>query len=68
MWARANITASLSDLEGVRDSVDLAAFNGLALRRGLKSITFAEVKDGRSRLSNVERSIQEAGENWKVDF
>jgi len=48
--------------------VDFVSFNGLALNRYVQSITFVEVKSGRSKLSGVERSIQEAIESGKVSF
>jgi len=48
--------------------VDFVSFNGLAMNRDVESITFIEVKSGRSSLTNVERSILEAVKNGKVSF
>lgn len=56
------------DLRSIWNPVDFVSFNGLALNRTVDSITFIEVKTGRSTLSGVERSIQEAVENGKISF
>jgi len=56
------------DLRGIWNPVDFVSFNGLAMNRDVESITFIEVKSGRSSLTNVERSILEAVENGKVSF
>ncbi len=56
------------DLRSIWDPVDYISFNGLALNRDVDSITFVEVKSGRSSLSAVERSIREAIENGRVTF
>jgi len=56
------------DLRSIWDPVDYISFNGLALNRDVDSITFVEVKSGRSSLSTVEHSIREAIENGKVTF
>ncbi len=56
------------DLRGIWDPVDFISFNGLASSRDVESITFVEVKAGRSSLSGVERSIQKAVEDGKVSF
>jgi len=55
------------DLRGIWDPVDYTAFNGLA-SRNVESITFVEVKSGRSNLNGVERSIQKAVDDGKVQF
>jgi len=57
-----------ADLRGIWNPVDFVAFNGLALKRSVESITFVEVKSGKSSPSSVERSIQEVVESGKVDF
>jgi len=56
------------DLRSVWDPVDYISFNGLAVNRDVDSITFVEIKSGRSSLSAVERSIKEAVEKGKVSF
>jgi len=56
------------DLRGIWNPVDFVSFNGLAMNRDVESITFIEVKSGRSNLTNVERSILEAVKNGKVSF
>ncbi len=56
------------DLRSIWDPVDYISFNGLALNRDVESITFVEIKSGRSTLSGVERSIQHAVERGKVNF
>jgi predicted Holliday junction resolvase-like endonuclease len=56
------------DLRSIWDPVDYISFNGLALNRDVDSVTFVEVKSGRSSLSTVERSIKEAVENGNVNF
>lgn len=56
------------DLRGIWDPVDYISFNGLSLSRDVESITFLEVKSGKSGLSGVERSIKEAIERGKVTF
>jgi predicted Holliday junction resolvase-like endonuclease len=56
------------DLRSIWDPVDFISFNGLASSRCVESITFVEVKAGRSSLSPIERSIQRAVEEGKVGF
>jgi len=56
------------DLRGIWNPVDFVSFNGLALNRDVESVTFVEVKTGRSGLTGVERSIREAVEKGKVFF
>jgi predicted Holliday junction resolvase-like endonuclease len=56
------------DLRGIWDPVDFISFNGLASGREVESISFVEVKAGRSNLSGVERSIREAVQHGKVTF
>lgn len=56
------------DLRSIWNPVDFVSFNGLAMNRDVDSITFVEIKSGRSTLSTVERSIKEAVEKGKVSF
>lgn len=56
------------DLRGIWNPVDFISFNGLASNREVESITFLEVKTGRSSLNGVERSIQKAVEDGRVSF
>ena len=56
------------DLRSIWNPVDFVSFNGLALNRCVESITFVEVKSGRSTLTGVERSVREAIEHGKVSF
>ena len=56
------------DLRSIWDPVDFISFNGLALNRDVDSITFVEVKSGRSSLSTIERSIKDAVEKGRVSF
>jgi predicted Holliday junction resolvase-like endonuclease len=56
-----------SDLRGIWDPVDYISFNGLATR-DVESITFLEVKTGRSNLNGIERSIQQAIDRGRVTF
>ncbi len=56
------------DLRGIWDPIDFISFNGLALNRDVDSITFVEVKTGRSTISSVERSIRNAIERGRVNF
>jgi len=56
------------DLRSIWNPIDFVSFNGLALNRDVESITFIEVKSGRSSLSGVERSIQDVVNRGKVGF
>lgn len=56
------------DLRGIWDPVDYISFNGLSLNRDVDSITFVEVKSGRSTLSSVERSIKNVVERGRITF
>jgi predicted Holliday junction resolvase-like endonuclease len=56
------------DLRSIWNPIDFVSFNGLALNRCVESITFVEVKSGRSSLTGVERSVREAVEQGKVSF
>jgi predicted Holliday junction resolvase-like endonuclease len=56
------------DLRSIWDPVDFVSFNGLAVNRHVGSVTFLEIKTGRSALSDVQRSIRDAVENKKISF
>ncbi len=58
----------LNDLRALWDPVDFIAFNGIGINRKVDSITFIEVKSGKSQLSPVEKTIQHAIEAGKVKF
>lgn len=57
-----------NDLRAIWQPVDFVCFNGLALRRQVDSITFIEIKTGRSQLTPVERSIRRVIEDKKISF
>jgi len=56
------------DLRSIWNPVDFVSFNGLAVNRVVESITFIEVKSGKSTLSGVEKSIQKVVESGKISF
>ncbi len=56
------------DLRAIWDPVDFVSFNGMALNGSVESVTFVEVKTGRSYLSARQRSIKEAVESNRVSF
>jgi predicted Holliday junction resolvase-like endonuclease len=57
-----------ADLRHIGKPVDYLAFNGLGLNREVESVTFLDIKVGKSRLSEVEESIQKAVKDHKVGF
>jgi len=61
-------TYNPNDLRAIWNPVDFVCFNGLALNRSVESITFIDIKTGRSSLNPAQRSIREAVKSNKVTF
>jgi predicted Holliday junction resolvase-like endonuclease len=57
-----------NDLRAIWNPVDFVCFNGLAVNRSVESITFIEIKTGKSFLTSVERSIRDAVKNNRISF
>ena len=56
------------DLRGIWDPVDYVCFNGATLNGSVDSVSFIEIKTGRSTTSRVQKSIKEAVENQRVKW
>jgi predicted Holliday junction resolvase-like endonuclease len=56
------------DLRSIWKPIDYVCFNGLSLKRDVNSITFIDVKSGRSHLTDEQFSIKKAIEHGHVDF
>ncbi len=56
------------DLRALWDPIDYIAFNGIGSDRNVESITLIDIKSGNSRLSSIQKSIQEAVEKGNVEF
>ena len=55
------------DSKFLGDPIDLMVFNGLSANK-VKSINFIEVKSGKARLGNKQKSIRDAIEEQKVSY
>jgi len=55
------------DSKFLGDPIDLMVFNGLSVNK-VKSINFVEVKSGKARLNQHQRSIRDAIEEQKVSY
>jgi len=57
----------IPDSKFLGDPIDLMVFNGLSENK-VKSINFVEVKSGKARLNQHQRSIRDAIEEQKVSY
>jgi len=58
-----------ADLRHIGNPVDYISFNGLGLNREVESVTFLDIKAGKSaRLLDVEESIRKAVLDGRVEF
>lgn len=57
-----------SDLRALLTPIDFVAFNGMFPNKAVKDITFIEVKTQRSKLSQLQKSIEKAIDKGRVDF
>jgi len=56
------------DLRSIWKPIDYVCFNGLSLKQEVDSVTFIDVKSGRSHLTTEQLSIKRAVEEGHVDF
>lgn len=57
----------ISDCRPLFEPIDMVIFNGLS-KASINSITFMEIKTGKSRLNQHQRLVKEAISGGKVDF
>ncbi len=58
---------TLSDSRFLGDPIDLVTFNGLSIGK-IDSISFIEVKSGKARLNQHQKSVKDAIEDKKVSY
>lgn len=56
------------DLRSIWDPVDFVSFNGIFEKRKVDSVTFIDVKCGKSDLTSTQKSIKKAVENGDVNW
>lgn len=56
------------DVRGIFDPVDYVAFNGMFEKKSIDSISFIEIKTGKSRLTPIERKIRDAVKDQRVEW
>jgi predicted Holliday junction resolvase-like endonuclease len=56
------------DVRGLFDPIDYVAFNGMFEKKSIDSISFIEIKTGKSKLTPIQRKIRDAVEDQRVEW
>jgi len=65
--AHKDFATQICDCRPLFEPIDMVVFNGLS-RGAIKTITFMEIKTGKSKLNAHQKAVKDAVTNHRVDF